>query len=882
MYKITILFFLQLLFILPSTNIQSTPDYGWDLKKEKSTLYVDGKKVYATGDPIRELPNISTESLINYSFLVSEYYLNRNDNDGMANLIYLLRANKPDLKFLDAILSALWALDKNDSGSAQKKLEDYRVQEKDPYLISLAFELEKVLTGSTKKSGSEYDFIDQSCSNQKPYYVICRTLKLKNYISKLMNVDASQNYRKYLNLDRNIAYFFEESSLSYIYFLDRFLPQVSPKLAYSGMAYEAVAFQKMLLTSEQLTSFFNPLSYERLSFYQMLADDLVAAEETLKLAIQHLDPQSSLRNNYYLKLGAIAYLRKDYKQSLNYYISINLKAWGKSIRHPYFDEPLTVNGARDLISVSIWKAKSPAKAIEALKTIKLHNNSFTEEELFIRLRIAHVIMNDRPHIAEKMTEEILYLAQSKGWKRVEYAATIMNGYCNIISKKYRKAVIQFTKSRGILGSTDPTFTSDWMREVGLFHARYQAKEKMSNMKKIIQSLVESIKNQEHHDDLLTLRNYLDQRFNSESFLRQIISYNIKNKNYVDVLDILFNYYLSNFSNTVVNDRSIFQVYDVNKRIRLYRGFRPSQDNKIYKSKFSESRKLLASKLKKEIHSFNSSFVKKIHDPFLASLTFDSKIYIILYNPKSSSNPWQITVHKSSDYRSNDYYSSILSMLETLRENESIQIYLNPIGVDIYQRLKKYSKLNLRLFYSFSHSNKNSYSEMSPTAVRCDEKNKFASNIDVVDPEHFEGTKIFSKTNRLHIWNFKDIFKPESTSTLEDYNWKCGNNSISFLKLQRRMDSRMTPNGIIATESLFQKSSLASVSLDYYLWSDFWMKKGVQVIYYIDNIDSQSPIINNLIKDQLSKPIQNYEDIIRVQNAMKNASVNHILLLKELY
>lgn len=254
----------------------------------------------------------------------------------------------------------------------------------------------------------------------------------------------------------------------------------------------------------------------------MLNDDLLGAEESLVYVSKRTPSISSNKNHLFLKLGAIAYLRKDYKQSLTYYLELNLKDWNKSLKNPFYDDYISINGARNLISLSLWKSKSAVNAVKALKSLNPEGR-VTEDSLFIRLRIAQIMMFDKPEVAEKISEDILYIAQSKGWKRVEYAATLMNGYCSILSKKYRKSTVQFTKSYGIIGGSDPVFSSEWMRSSGILFARVQGGER-GNHAASYRSLLHSMRNEEPLDDILGVKNFLDSRFDTEAFFRNAVQF----------------------------------------------------------------------------------------------------------------------------------------------------------------------------------------------------------------------------------------------------------------------------------------------------------------------------------------------------------------------
>lgn len=70
------------------------------------------------------------------------------------------------------------------------------------------------------------------------------------------------------------------------------------------------------------------------------------------------------------------------------------------MKNPFYDDFISINGARSLISLSLWKSKSAVNAVRALKQLN-SESKVTEDSLFIRLRIAQIMMNDKPETAEK-------------------------------------------------------------------------------------------------------------------------------------------------------------------------------------------------------------------------------------------------------------------------------------------------------------------------------------------------------------------------------------------------------------------------------------------------------------------------------------------------
>lgn len=74
-------------------------------------------------------------------------------------------------------------------------------------------------------------------------YGYCRLMKLSIHLEHLVE-NSDYPHRDFLNLDRLVAPFFEESELFHISYLSQFSTDLPTKLAYLGFVFEAVHFQK--------------------------------------------------------------------------------------------------------------------------------------------------------------------------------------------------------------------------------------------------------------------------------------------------------------------------------------------------------------------------------------------------------------------------------------------------------------------------------------------------------------------------------------------------------------------------------------------------------------------------------------------------------------
>jgi hypothetical protein len=861
------------LFLISSVISAGSLETNWEHLSNHSILHMNGNKIFDSRENLKQFPpNLNQDQIIDFSLLVGEYYLLKNDKDSYFNLINLINSSTYDYTFLSELLHYFWRLEKVDANEADSKLEEYVKKETVSYIYTLANAFYQF---NKKKGLPKLDFNELknlTCSRTKPYFSLCRITKLRVGL-EAVGYDGVNVSKEYQYIDRSIAPFFEESELAYIPFLDQIIPDLAPKLAYMGFAGEAIHFQKIILQNEKISGKFDITAYERLAFYQMIIDDLDGAEDTLYASLKSLRTLSIIRNGILLKLGAIAYLRKDYEQSLIYFTGINMKYWGRTLRHPILDESISPNGARELIAIVISKAKNPGLAVEALN--KLSTTKPDEEELFVRLRIAHIMFKTRPTLTEKITDDIIYTAQGKGWKRLEYAATLLNGYANIVNKKHRKSVIQFTKSYGILGNIDPNYSSEWMRLSGMLTARVQGKER-GNHGASYSKLISVAKKENISSDELSIRMYLDSRFALDEFIKQGINYFIANREYESLLSAL--YYNQLLSPSIIYKSSLLQINGVHARIKQYRGFRPPLDNIYYKGYQTKVREEEAQKIDSESEEFNIGFVKKINDPFIAIFPAGDVINAIAFQPDK--NRWTYSVFSSQEYKTSQYFLRIINTFPFIDKGSVYQIYLNRAGLDLYQFLKKNNfATNARLFYNFQPSNKKDTKDLEIVAPDClGAGEKKIPGFNYYTYDYYEGSKAFESNNRLQVWKFPETTNKGDSVKLETYNWKCDSrNYLSFQKLERRIEKSI-PNAILFTNPVLQESNTYTLGNDFLSWSDFWMRKGTSSIYFLDRIENDPATIESL--SVFSKPNPEVSEFIHLQEYLSTNSRDSVILLRE--
>jgi hypothetical protein len=869
------LIFIFLYLTIPSLLISTSLKTSWEINNNSSSLYFGGTKVFDSKIPLVALPeNLNQNQLIDFGLLVGEYYISRVERENLLNLMEFYKKNQDDYSLVILLLMNYWELEKGDNNDLTKTLENYHKIEKDNYLNNLSGLLVKIFNKKNSYKPDIKDYQNLSCTKSNLYNSLCKVMKLR-IVLDLLTEELIAIEKGYELLDRNLAPFFEENDLNYIPFIDKIIPDLGARLAYLGLAGEAVHFQKMQIENDKLFSRFELITYERLSFYQMLNGDLQDSEDTLAFILKNLKAASILRNSILLKAGSVAYHRKDYKKALQYFSELNLKYWGRTIRHPINDDTITPYNARNFVGYVISKAINPATAVQALA--KLKSKKTDEEDLFIQLRIAHILFQERPKITEKITDDIIYTAQSKGWKRVEYLATLLNGYTNILNKKNRKSVIQFTKSQGILGSSDSKYTSEWIRLSGMLIGRLQGKER-GNHNASFHQLINMMRKSDFDYDTMAVKFYLDRRFGPEEIIERALEYFENQKDYESLLSTL--YYSQFFSKKEnVHKYGVLQLNVVNKNLKIYKGFRPAIDNIYYKGKNTKLLNLLSDQITNEFENFNSKFISSTTLPLISIFPTKNNVFIVTYNPdRNEKYRWKVLSFKNKDYGTLPYYEKLISDIPWIKGNTPYQIYLNKQGTEFYQIMKKNQiSQDMRFFYTFQPNQNKPIKGFDLTAVECNEKTDLKNtNIKYYSPDYFEGNKSFDSTNRLHIWNFTEVFYGETPNTYDSYRWKCNkDNFISYKKLIRRVDSKSSPTAILMTNSILNDSTTRILAKDYLNWTDFWIKKGVSTIFFIDKLEEDA-----LSKELFESLSNDSFEINKIQQLMNSDKREGLILTKE--
>lgn len=842
---------------------QSLRNHGWVVAGTTTKLLIQGKEILNARDEFRfKTPEgMSQIQEIDYYLMLGEYYLRKKDKVGIANILYDLRTKKGEYSFADFLLTSLWKQSQGEEVQAIKVLDTYIQKEPNLYFRNLAKNMRTNLfqTGEDEKKS----MIRMDCQKNKPYYSLCRVFRLQYYID-LPSGKEKDMHKHFVNIMRVSSPFFEDPNLEWIPLLDRVDEDLPAKLSFLGFAREGIHFQKMMMDLEKITDgSISENSNERMAFFQILLGDYPAAEESLLNFLRSAKgKKTSILNRVYVKLGALAYFQKDYKKSLDYYLKLDLNNWSADIHHPFLNEPMSITGVKDLISVSLYKVSGSEAALKALQKIK-DPEKLSEADIWPKLRISQMLMDQNPELSSRMTDEIIYMAQEKKWRRLEYAATILQGYNQIYRKEFRKSTIELTKSRGILDEENAFYAAEFLRNFGFVFA-HTASGKKGPVNGNIRDGVSDYLQNNLYEDLYYIRNYRPLAFSTDLFFEYALSHLRDDGDVWGLLDSLYKYNAVKWTRSLKGSpHSLFQIQFVDKQFQYLSGFSTTRESKFFDSTYADSRETESQfQRKSEEESVRNLESAKL--PTILLLPYKEDFYLFTFNPKESKRnqlSWKVIHSQRPD--NSDIIDSVRDLINTNKDNDTIQIYLNESGASLMRSLKKEMR-EIQIVFFFSllpgsdpHKPLGVFSWKCPQNMRSLE----GRGMNLVDTAYFEGSRILKEKERLHLWDF-----PANTSSMNqvtNLSWSCKSDSgnieeIPFLKLFRRIDYRTVPRMVVYTERVIGKSW--SDYSWHYQWLHFWFRSGTKKIGYMPTL----PVLDSGSVSGLADPSKYREEGVWIQ------------------
>lgn len=805
---------------------------------------IDGRTVLDKETDFKTFPeSLNSVQKSEFALMAGEYLLLNKDSVRFSSLLQSVRQDK-ELGFAEVLLAYFNDIYFSKKGNGENLLKSWNPPQGDSYQKELADSVRNILLH--KKHSEKI-----KCSPKKQYYSLCRILRLESYLADLKPGDQSLE-KEYANLQRILSPFpgvtdSQEKELKHVPFLSNFLPGIADHLAELGLAGDAIHFSKIGIVSENLGGRMVSHSYEKLAYYYLIDGDPSSAERVLQYIIQRQgELPASYKNSLYLKLGTLAYLQGNASKALEYYLNLDFLHWSSRIFHPFLGEPISINSARDLVSVAIWRSKNSHKAVDALQSVSTPK-SLTEDDLFAKLRIIQILSEDEPEVASKMAMDVSFLAQSKGWRRAEYSATLLHGFLQLKTNNLRKAIIEFTKAAGILKESDPSYKEEWIRLNGLFLSHKESTN-LRGVKGFLDQAVRISAAGYADDKVYEIKNYLPPLFGTKNLENSAIDFYYRHGYTSDLLSF-FVHQEENTEFQEADSLSDLGIARTHIRILRYKGFYPP-GREPWKSAWSEMRSKEVLRVRDELDPLKNLNLKKISQPLLAVFIKDKRVF--LFSKDGDSTDLDVRELNTDNATSYSAQSAYRSAIESFSKKDRVQIYLNASGVEAADFLRKeYPDSEIKLFRRFDKK------EEGDTA-----KKIFGSACENLFPknppnnegkivwqsfplQYYEGSKVLEAKSSLLIWNLK--VSSNSANGLRDYEWSCGNDTISFRKAKRRLDFRNLPDRIVFTKDSLSGTGWGDKSEDFLDWSRYWLSAGTSRLYYVKSWNPESESDINLLE-----------------------------------
>lgn len=291
---------------------------------------------------------------------------------------------------------------------------------------------------------------------------------------------------------------------------------VPARLARLRMPLEAAILQERMIQNID-----DPWANElraRIPFYLAAAGDFASA-------LRYTDTRQAVRR-LDLRMARLDWmvLSGRYKpaiEMLTELIETNVDLSALSGKDPWTGFSYSKEGLRLRLAMVLHLAGDSSRAARALEMLKDSTGKTDQGEpiaLYSKIRLAQILLKDRPELAHKLAEDVAYEAQAQNWPLLEYQATVLDGWALVLSKQYFPAVVNFTKAAGIL----PNPPSEYSRMLGLMVAQCGLAP-ASAQNHIIARLRDVLSRRPYQKAIYTIREWTPEQADERFFIEQSVA-----------------------------------------------------------------------------------------------------------------------------------------------------------------------------------------------------------------------------------------------------------------------------------------------------------------------------------------------------------------------
>jgi len=279
---------------------------------------------------------------------------------------------------------------------------------------------------------------------------------------------------------------------------------------------EAAIFQERMLRG--VDSAFADESRAKIPFYLSIAGDFASA-------LRYTETRTGLRNLDF-RMARIDWMilsgrYKDAVDVLTELIEGNVDLSTLVGKDPWTGFQYSREGLRLRLAMVLHLAGDSSRAARALDMLKeSHGRTDLGEPIaeYSKIRLAQILLKDRPELAHKIAEDVTYDAQAQNWVQLEYLATILDVWALYYSKQYFPAVVNFTKAGGIMANAP----AEYSRLLGLMVSQ-NALAPASPQGMIVARLKQILTARPYHRAIYTIRDWTPEDAGQDFFLEQTVA-----------------------------------------------------------------------------------------------------------------------------------------------------------------------------------------------------------------------------------------------------------------------------------------------------------------------------------------------------------------------
>ncbi len=400
-----------------------------------------------------------------------------------------------------------------------------------------------------------------------------------------------------------------------------------------------------------------------------------------------------------------------------------------------------------IIEIEFLQKENYADTVKKLQLFLEEKNQSEFEKLFLRLILAKIILSANPSMAQKISEDIQFKAQEKGFYLLEYYATIWNGWSLYLLNKFYESNIEFTKAYSIRIKHFSNI-SNYSELAGLFLTR-----KKFNIldRNLLNQIYSQTKNKIPDQKFLMFSEWLPLEISYDFSKESLIDFYLSRKNWNGVFNMILDsynekkflpytgslngIYVSSLIGKLINiplnyshkNKTSLRLFQNNYTVIFY----PTQNNEyifLFSKNIKKSWKIPKNSENKDwINEIKNLISKKIQVNFFLNPKSDythSKILELLSNKENQNIKFYLISFIKNNYKkiiskNNDCILESTTgnfIIRNIKRFSLQQIECNNTNIDLWD-LENFIHNNSTIEYSYFGNDKTFYQILYSLAIQ---------------------------------------------------------------------------------------------------------------------------------------------------------------------